>query len=337
MSTPLRGAIIGCGFFAQFHLEAWRRIPDVDIVAAVDPMLDKAHRFAPRAYSTARELFESERLDFVDIATRPDTHLELVQLAVQHNVAAICQKPLARDIEEALEFDRITRNSLARVMVHENWRWQPWFREAKRRIQAGDIGQPVNYHFRTRQRDGLGPEPYPNQPYFRQMPRLLLYETLIHHLDTSRFLFGDLKSIYARTRRKNPLIAGEDRAILLADHASDVDGIIDGHRYLDPAEPGPAMGEAWLEGDENWIRITAGGDLYLGRQHAWSPGALTGYKGESVFATQKHFVDCLLSGEPFETGISEYLGSFLAIEAAYRSAAEQRPVCLSELMPSRER
>ncbi|MBL8223309.1 MAG: Gfo/Idh/MocA family oxidoreductase, partial [Bryobacterales bacterium] len=47
--TPLRGAVIGCGFFAQFHLEAWRRIDGVEIVAACDPNIERARAAAARA------------------------------------------------------------------------------------------------------------------------------------------------------------------------------------------------------------------------------------------------------------------------------------------------
>ena len=49
-----------------------------------------------------------------------------------------------------------------------------------------------------------------------------MHETLVHYIDTARFLFGDIEGVYARTRRKNPLIAGEDGALLMIDHSSGV-------------------------------------------------------------------------------------------------------------------
>jgi predicted dehydrogenase len=39
-----------------------------------------------------------------------------------------------------------------------------------------------------------------------------------------------------------------------------------------------------------------------------------------VKATQQHFIDCLRSGDPFETSAGDYLETFIAVEAAYRSA-----------------
>jgi D-apiose dehydrogenase len=327
----LRGALIGCGYFGRIQIEAWRRMADVEIVAACDVDLHKAREVARRAYTSVEELLEAEKLDFVDIATRPETHLDLVQAAVERGVPAICQKPMAPSLAEARQLADIARRSGLPVMIHENWRWQPWYREAHRRVANGDIGKPVSYYFRHRQRDGLGPAPYPNQPYFKDMPRLLMHETLVHYLDTARFLFGDIEGVYARTRRKNPLIAGEDGAILLVDHASGTAGVIDGNRYLNPERPGPAMGEALLEGDESWIRIAANGDLQLGGELVWQNTATEGYKGNSVRATQQHFIDCLQSGKPFETGAKEYMQTFIAVEAAYQSAESGRRVSLEDV------
>jgi kynurenine formamidase len=43
-TQPLRGAIIGAGYFSQFHYEAWTRIPEVKIVAASNRTLEKAEK-----------------------------------------------------------------------------------------------------------------------------------------------------------------------------------------------------------------------------------------------------------------------------------------------------
>ena len=61
---PLRGALIGCGYFGQIQLEAWRRMEGVEIVAACDPRAEAAETSAPRAYATAEELLDREQLDF---------------------------------------------------------------------------------------------------------------------------------------------------------------------------------------------------------------------------------------------------------------------------------
>src|SRR6185295_5739480 len=161
----LKGGIIGCGFFAERHMEAWRRIPEAEIVAAADPRLDRAQTFAGRAYGSAEEMLDRERLDFVDIITRVETHLPLVRLAVQRKIPIICQKPIAPGWGAALELVNAAESAGVPLMIHENWRWQAWYRVAQEMIARGEIGAPIGYGFRTRTRDGIGDEPYAKQPY----------------------------------------------------------------------------------------------------------------------------------------------------------------------------
>jgi predicted dehydrogenase len=331
MPQKLRGAIIGCGYFAQFQISAWKRMADVDLAAACDLDPERARAAASRVYTSAAEMLEREQLDFVDIATRPAAHLELVKLALGRGIATICQKPMAPTWEDALEMVRAAQAAQAPLVIHENWRWQPWYREARRIMEAGGIGRPVSYLFRTRQRDGLGPAPYARQPYFVEMPRLLIYETMVHHIDTARFLFGDIESVYAQARRHNPVIRGEDCALVTIRHKGSVDGVLDGHRFIDTEPPGAAMGEAWLDGDESGLRINGRGEIFRGGERVFQP-AEEGYRGDSVYATQRHFVECLQDGAESESSAAAYMQTFGAVEAAYRSMAERRAVRMGELL-----
>jgi len=336
MSAVLKGGIIGCGFFAERHIEAWRRIPEVEIVAAADPRLDRAQRFANRTYRSAEEMLDREPLEFVDIVTRVETHLPLVRLAVERRIPVICQKPIAPDWAGAVETVNAAESSSVRLMIHENWRWQAWYRVAHEMIARGDIGSPIGYGFRTRTRDGMGDEPYPKQPYFRQLRRCLIDEALVHHIDTARFLFGEIDSVYAQASRRNPNIAAEDQAILVLTHEHAVHGWIDGHRFLDPNPDGPAMGDAFFEGELGTLSIQGTGDVYRNNVLVWKNDVTAGYRGDSVRATQAHFIACLKDGSPFESAGRQYLRTFAAVEAAYRSAAERRCISLSEILgPSR--
>jgi D-apiose dehydrogenase len=337
MPDVLKGGIIGCGFFAERHIEAWRRIPEVEIAAAADPQLERAKRFAKRAYPSAEEMLGSERLDFVDIVTRVETHLPLLRLAVERKIPVICQKPVAPDWSTAIEMVEAAESAAVPLMIHENWRWQAWYRVAHEMIARGDIGGPIGYGFRTRTQDGIGQQPYQKQPYFRQARRLLIDETLVHHIDTARFLFGDIESIYAQASRRNPNVTAEDQAILVLSHEEGIHGWIDGHRFRDPDPDGPAMGDAFLEGELGTISIAATGDVYRDNVLAWKNDVCTGYRGDSVRATQAHFISCLKTGSSFESGGREYLKTFGAVEAAYRSISERRSVSIDEILPSRNR
>ncbi len=325
MTSPLRGVIAGCGFFGQIHLEGWRRIPEATIVAACDTDLAKARQSAPLAFDDLERMLDEVRPDFLDIATRPELHLPMLRIAAERGIPVICQKPMAPSWADCLEMVRVAERAGIPFMIHENWRWQPWYRVIAAQMAAGTLGAPVTYTFRTRKRDGAGAEPYTLQPYFRQMPRLLLFETLVHHIDTARFLFGQLDTLYTRFRRVNPHILGEDQVLMVATHSSGLGGIIDGNRFLDLAPDSPPLGDAFFEFENGALRVSATGDVLRvtpsGEELVWKNDVTAGYRGDSVRATSQHFVRALAARQPFETSGRDYLVTVAAVEAGYRSAA----------------
>ncbi len=326
----LKGIITGAGYFASFQAEAWNRIPAVHIAAVVDPDLPRAREFAqrwdiPAVYESIEPAIEAERPDFVDIATRPESHLALTKLAADRRVSVICQKPMAPTIDECRQMVAYCEGAGVRLLIHENWRWQPWYREARRLLDDGLLGKPFHLGFVIRGGDGRGPEPYSVQPYFRSMPRLLVYETLVHFLDTMRFLGGEFEELYCRTARVNPAIVGEDQALIAARMEGDIDGLIDANRIGGQGLPEIAFGSMRFEGDRAALRMDPQGNLFLTqygepeRPHLYAIPA-AGYRGDSVLATQQHVVDCLASGHPAESEGRAYLKTVEAVEACYRSA-----------------
>ena len=333
-----KGALIGCGFFSQHHQEAWRRVQNAKIVAACDLSFERARAAAPRVYTSAEEMLKVEDLDFVDIATRSTTHLELISMVAERGPAIICQKPMAPDWATACRMVEISESHGVRVMIHDNWRWQSWYRAAGAIIARGDIGTPLNYGFRCRVGQGTGDEPYPKQAYFRQLQRFLIDEVLVHHIDTARFLFGDIASIYAEGARRNARMVGEDHAILTLRHANSAMGWIEGHTFQKQDDTRSTHDEATFEGDSGSIRINRLGEIWSGEEKIWTNDQVQGYRGDSVYATQAHFIDCLESGQPFESGAREYLEkTFAVVEAAYTSLNANRRVEIAEIVTTPER
>jgi len=330
----LLGCLAVCGYFGRIQLDGWRRVTGARIQAVCDLDGERAAscaaEFGARPYAELARMLDAEQPHFLDIVTRPATHLSLVRLAAERKLAVLCQKPMAETWDDAVEMAAVARRAGIRLMMNENWRWQPWYRRIRALLAEGAIGQPIFYRFHHRRRDGLGETPYSNQPYFRQMPRLILFETLVHFLDTARFLFGEIEDIICQTARINPAIAGEDLAVMQVRHSQGPRGVIDGHRFSEPDQEGAAMCDARIESVEGVISLDGAGRARLGGECVFDPAGIPGYKGDSCRATQQHFADCLRSGEPFETGAEEYLRTVAAVEAAYRSARENRLCRMSE-------
>ena len=346
----LKGVLIGAGFFAQFQAEAWKRLegrlPSLPkqtgrnsaagmpplLAAVADSIPGRAQAFAkefglPRFYDSAEEAVAVEHPDFVDIATRPDTHLPLTRLAAGRGIHVICQKPMAPTVSESVAMCEVCETAGVRLFIHENWRWQPWYREARRLILAGDLGTVKRLAFDWRTADGKGSEPYAAQPYFRQMPRLLIFESLVHILDTFRFLGGELEVTACETRKVNPVIAGEDWAEIHVRFAGGAEGFIHGDRHTGPLASSVAMGGLVIEGERSTLRIAPDGYLFLSKRGAaemplpFEPTAV-GYKGDSVFATQQHLIDCLRTHQQAESEGRAYLKTISLVEDCYRLAAQ---------------
>lgn len=339
-----RGVLFGAGYFSDFHLEAWQRLPGVEIVCVCDLDEAKAQKAADKhgigkISIEPQEAIAEYGIDFVDIATPPPGRIELVEAAVSRGLAVICQKPLAADFKTAKRILDIGAASRAPFMVHENFRFQPWYREIKRLLDAGVIGDRLHsITINSRMGDGWGEEAYlGRQPYFRSMPRLLVHETGIHFVDTLRYLGGEIAACSASLRRLNPAIAGEDAGRLSFRFRSGTEAVWDANRYNESLSPDfrYTFGEALVEADGGSIWLGFDGSIRIKKlgqavyQHEYEHARL-GFGGDCVFACQRHFLDVLDGKAQCETGPLEYEKSLRVVEALYESARKNRPVYLGK-------
>lgn len=338
----IRIAAIGTGYFSQYHYDAWSRIPGVSLEAVCtrsnqQKLREIAHRYGVRhTYMDAARMLDEVKPVLVDIITTPESHLQFVTLAAERGIAAICQKPLAPTLEDAHRVVETAEKAGSLLVAHENWRFKPWFREIRLLIDAGRIGPVHSIAFRMRPGDGQGPEAYlARQPYFQKMPRFLIHETGIHMVDVFRFLVGEVTGVFARLRRLNPHIAGEDAGYVVFDFASAA-GILDGNRHADfPARnPRLTMGSLVVEGLQGAIRLDGDGGLWV-KPHGGEEAPHSyrwedrGYSGDCVHALQSHVVAHLRDGTPVENTARDYVRNIEIEQALYRSNDEQRWIDLA--------
>ncbi len=338
---PLSVAVVGAGYFSQFHCDAWRRIPEAVLSALVDPKPGNAEamaeRFAiPEVQESLDALLAKNRPDIVDIVTPPSTHRTLVAKACRHAALVICQKPLAPTLEEAREIVHAAQEADCPLVVHENFRFQPWYREAKILLDTGRLGRVDAVCFRLRPGDGQGPNAYRDrQPYFQQMPRFLIFETAIHFVDTFRFFLGEVCAVTARLRRLNPAIVGEDAGYVIFEFESGAGGLFDGNRLVDheAKDCRLTMGEMRLEGSEGVLRLDGDGRLWLkprgkpeaAHAYAWDD---RGFGGDCVYRLKRHVVDHMTRSAPLENTGAAYLRNMEIVEAIYQSHERGQRIAL---------
>jgi predicted dehydrogenase len=333
----IRVATIGTGYFSQYHYDGWSRIPDASLVGiCTRSNKEKLHDIASRygvidTYLDAATMLDEIKPDLVDIITTPETHMKFVALASERGIPAICQKPLAPSYEEACQIVTLAEEANSLLVVHENWRFKPWFREIRSMMDAGIIGQAYSIAFRLRPGDGQGPDAYlARQPYFQKMPKFLIHETGIHMVDVFRFLMGEVTGVFARLRRLNPNIAGEDSGYVVFDFTSGA-GVFDGNRLSDAPARNPrlTMGSLLVEGPLGTIRLDGDGLIWIKphgkeeslHEYSWED---RGYSGDCVHALQAHVVAHLLNGSPIENTAREYLRNVEIEKAIYSSNDQQK-------------
>ncbi len=337
MTSRLRVVTVGTGYFSQFHYNAWQRLADTGEVELVGICsLDRpaaetlARRFGtPTVHDDFIAMLDTVEADLVDIITPPGTHAGFVRAAVERQRAVVCQKPFTPDLETARHLVAEIEQRDGRVFVHENFRFQPWYPKLKSLLDADAIGTPFQVSFRLRPGDGQGPDAYlERQPYFRTMPRFLIHETAIHLVDTFRFLFGEVTSVYAQLDRLNPAITGEDAGLVLFGFEGGRRGLFDGNRLVDhPANNRRlTMGEMLIEGSAGILSLDGDGKIHRRRfgsddweeiEFAWND---TDFGGDCVYRTIRHLVDHLVRGTPAMNSAGDYLVNLRIEEAIYRSA-----------------
>ena len=333
-----RVAVVGAGYFGQFHYDAWSRMEGCHLVGLVTRSGQGANETAEKydvakTYTDLAEMVADARPDLVDITSPPETHLDTIGTLAPNVPWLICQKPFCRDLDEAREAVALAESHRARVVIHENFRFQPWFRQVKSLIDKGEIGEPYQVSFRLRPGDGQGPEAYlARQPYFQKMPRLLIHETGVHFIDTFRYLMGEVTALSASLRRLNPVIAGEDAGVIQFEFSNGTRGLFDGNRLASHAAKNRrlTMGEMEIDGSGGSIRLDGDAVIWLRahEQNDWVQHAYDWndhlFGGDCVYLTNKAALEAFRADQPAETEAKAYLRNVELVEAVYRSHEERR-------------
>jgi len=326
MNKPLRIGLIGAGMVSRHHLIAWADIAErARVVAVADPSRDNAARRAEefgisQVYADAEAMLAAAELDAVDIAAPRQFHAPLVRLAAKRRLPVLCQKPLAPDLQQAIELAADVGDQ-TRLMVHENWRFRGYYRDAAAWLREGRIGNVKQAQLTLltsgvlRGPDGLRPA-LERQPFMRGESRMLVAEVLIHHLDTLRMLLGPLRVTAASLSRSYSDMAGEDGAVIQL-RAGNGAGVTVFASFAAHGFPAVQVDRLDILGDKGSIRLdgpqlACSGDAPAERHYDLAAE----YQG-SYNRTIAHFVQSLRDDTPFETAPEDNIETLRLVEDCY--------------------
>ena len=145
MSQTIKAAIVGTGFIGPAHLEALRRIPNVEVIALVEVNQELANEKAkqlgiPRAYVFA-DMLKQDDIDVVHICTPNFLHYSQAKAVLEAEKHVICEKPLAISLQEAEDLVKIAKTTGLVNAVHFNLRYYPMVRQMKVMREKGELGE----------------------------------------------------------------------------------------------------------------------------------------------------------------------------------------------------
>ena len=302
----LKGAIIGCGFFAHNHMQAWNEIKNIEIIAVCDLDKKKAISFSKKFkiahyYTDINKLLDEENIDFVDVETTMETHLLIGKILSKRKIATSIQKPFAENLQDAKKIVSLYEKTKTPLMVHENFRWQTPLMTLKKLAQKYQLKKPQYSKISFRHSNPVG---YTNQTYLYDLEEYLILDVGIHLYDLSRFFLGEATSVYTINQNTNKKFKGETAFTSLVRHQNGGVSIIDASissiktpdRFAQTlVNVEYANGSIDLDYDYNIIVHKKG----LKKIHKGNPKKLKWISKpwdqiqESIVNTHNHFISCL--------------------------------------------
>jgi len=335
-----RMALVGAGFIGSVHAGNLAAHPGVDFALVYDVDPDRAQAVATRygtvATTKIEDAFDPERIDAVFIASSTDSHADNLRRAADAGLAALCEKPIDKDLMAAIDVvDYVTARD-GRVMMAFNRRFDRDYGALQRAVAAGDVGDVELIQMTSR-----GPV-VPPLDYIK-VSGGIMRDSAVHFFDLTRFIAGaDPVEVFASgSALADPRIAQYDdvdtsAAILKLPSGALVQ--IDSVRRT-------------AYGYDERIEVMGSGGLIEAGRHV--TGTVSRYGANSVVAngmpagwfervqptyaaTLDIFVTSVETGSPFSPSLTDGLKAQAIAEAATRSLTSGRSETISYPTPRAE-
>lgn len=191
--------VIGAGTMGKVHFHAYEKMDNVSVAGIVDYREEKARALAGEKTTAFASLEEAIRaagkIDVIDVCLPTYLHKEFVKKAADLGKDVICEKPLARNLEDAQEMIDYCREKKVRLFVGHVVRFFPEYRRAKQVADSGEIGKIGVV--RTR-RGGVFPTGW--NDWYAEIDKSggVALDVIIHDFDFLRWCFGEVERVYAK-------------------------------------------------------------------------------------------------------------------------------------------
>ena len=317
MAKKYRVAIVGCGGISNAHGNAWRNLPEIEIVGACDEKFESLARFATEykvqnTYNDLRQMLEKQEPDVLVVATWPSSHLKNVLEAVRCGVKGILvEKPITVNTTQLEQMIQVTERANILLMEAFMYRHHPLTLAVKQKIEEGAIGE-VRY---ARSTFSTGLTDRQNWRLRGDLGGGAVMDLGCYCINIIRYLVGrEPQSVWA-TGKFEPINNVWETLIGTLDFGNGITGQLD-----------CSFGWTWRESYE-----VAGTDGTLFVQSAWGNS-----EGESHFTVNSEtfsvsgvnpyaaeildLCQAIDTGDPLRLPIEDALGNMRVIDALHQSA-----------------
>lgn len=331
--------VIGCGRMGQIYAQDVAfRIPDAKLVAVCDTCTEAAKKAASSCgidnWSTDyHQLLENNEIQAVIVASSTNTHAQMIKDAAESGKDILCEKPLALTLEEVDAAVNAVQKAGVKLQVCFMRRFDSGYMEAKRRIERGEIGDPVLFKAITRDCQA------PSDDYARpSVSGDIFMDLSIHDFDLARWLMGsEIKRVYAERgvlvhQQLKPLNAADTcfANLLFEDGAM---GGVEGDRYAvygyDVRTEVVGAKGAIIVGQYRYTPVLLLNRNFIGINRDIDPVFWFLDRFAQAYCDQvRGFVEAIQRDrEPKVTG-QDAKTALQVVLAAIQSSKEERPICL---------
>jgi len=143
--SKIKVGVVGTGFIGPAHIEALRRLPNVEVVALCEVNQELADKKAAElgipVGCTFDNLLKMDEIQCIHICTPNFLHYSQSKAALEAGKHVVCEKPLSKDLHEAEDLVKIAAKSGLVNAVHFNLRYYPMVRQMKVMREKGELGE----------------------------------------------------------------------------------------------------------------------------------------------------------------------------------------------------
>src|SRR5438477_2422145 len=190
--TKLGIGVLGVGEMGRRHAENIRHlVPQARLVAVADVAATRAQQVAAEleinhSFGSLEAMLEHKEIDCVLIATPDKFHAQAIRIAAAAGKDILCEKPLATTLPDAHAALRTVADHKVRLQIGFMRRYDPAYAAAMKRVESGDIGEPVIFKSIGRDKDVP-----PLTGYQSNVNGMVFYNNTIHDFDLARWLMRD--------------------------------------------------------------------------------------------------------------------------------------------------